>query len=99
MVKATKFLHDNNYCHLDIRPDNFLINSEFTASLANFGSLGSEGVLTKFHGIRGFRAPEIELLKEGGEAYQGKPADIFSLGVSLFQLFFNYHPFKSATEG
>ena len=42
--------------------------------------------------------PEIHLLRRKKEKYDGKKADIFSLGVLLFNMVFLGYPFKEAIE-
>ena len=39
MIKAVKFLHDNNLAHRDIKLDNFILSNEFKPMLIDFGQV------------------------------------------------------------
>lgn len=58
-VLAVQSLHERNYCHRDIKPDNLMIDMRGHIKLADFGStawLGESGYVTKLldyiHGKR-----------------------------------------------
>lgn len=87
--------------HRDIKPLNIMLNKEFRAKLTDFGTAciaeppnylikGSEGT---FH----FMAPE-SLKSNGNEnGFDGRLADIWSLGVSLYSLAYNKLPFQDSS--
>ena len=60
-------------------------------------------LLTSIKGTEYYMAPEIiwneKNSVETRQTYDGKCADIFSLGVLLFTLIFNQQPFKKASPG
>ena len=64
--------------------------------VADFGFAVNKNVakLKKFRGTKSYMAPEIQK----GERYDGKSADIFSMGVVIFILVVGYMPFSEATE-
>ena len=74
-------------CHLDIKPENILLDSNFDVKIVDFGFTqllnGEDGEgLKAMNGTEGYMAPEIK----SGEAYDGKSVDLFAAGVVLFML-------------
>lgn len=83
LVKGLKHLHDHQLCHLDIKPANiFLGEDEFTCKVGDFGLCSNveQGFPDAMEGDAKYLAPELM-----GHQF-GKPADIFSLGISLLEL-------------
>ncbi len=90
------FAHARGIVHQGIKPSNILLTPEERLLLTDFGigklSLGQqEGQLTKMAAIE-YRAPE-QLL---GEPVDGR-ADLYSLGVLLYQMVTGTTPFQGAT--
>ena len=78
-------LKECNVLHADFKPDNILVNKSCNAlKLADFGSgmMSSEMEVTPYLVSRFYRAPEIIL----GLPYSF-PADMWSLGATVFELF------------
>lgn len=93
MVEAFKVLSKQNIMHRDLKPDNILMHNGMI-KLGDFGfckplESASEMACTML-GSPIYMAPEV--LK--GETYNMK-ADIWSLGVVLFQMVFGKCPFES----
>ncbi|XP_034028436.1 proto-oncogene serine/threonine-protein kinase mos [Thalassophryne amazonica] len=98
VAHGLRFLHANHIVHLDIKPANVLVSSEHLCKIADFGcSLkldpGCDASALSPHlshvgGTYTHRAPE--LLK--GEPVSAK-ADIFSFGVTLWQLVTREQPY------
>jgi serine/threonine-protein kinase ULK/ATG1 len=93
MVEAFKVLSKNNIMHRDLKPDNILMHNG-KIKLGDFGfckplESATEMACTML-GSPIYMAPEV--LK--GETYNRK-ADIWSLGVVLFQMIFGKCPFES----
>ena len=85
-----KDLHQMGICHRDLKLENFLFDENFNIKLSDFGfssliiknKKGKKKNLTDFLGTPYYEAPEIIMQIP----YDGEKADIFSLGVILFNL-------------
>ena len=91
LIKAVRYLHVLGLCHRDLKTENIVLcGDEFIIKLIDFGFSskiirnedGSVEYQTEYVGTKEYAAPEI--LK--GYPYDGEKADIFSLGVILFNL-------------
>ena len=91
LIKAVRYLHVLGLCHRDLKTENIVLcGDEFIIKLIDFGFSskiirnedGSVEYQTEYVGTKEYAAPEI--LK--GIPYDGEKADIFSLGVILFNL-------------
>ncbi|KAL3842302.1 hypothetical protein ACJMK2_020332 [Sinanodonta woodiana] len=84
LLMAVKHLHDNNLVHMDIKPDNIFITYDNVCKLGDFGlvidlSKGNDFSEAQ-EGDPKYLAPELM------DGKFGKPADIFSLGISILEL-------------
>ena len=101
IVKAVKYLHENNIAHCDLKPENILLDSNFNPKLNDFGFSqifdGKNGnyLLHKKSGTPIYSSPDVRLAFTKG--YDGIKNDIFSLGVLLFVITIGDFPFESAT--
>ena len=92
LVQALYYLHSNRVIHRDMKPQNILIGSNNVIKLCDFGFARSMSnqtvVLNSVKGTPLYMAPEL---------VQEKPynhtADIWSLGVILYELFVGKPPF------
>ena len=94
LVSAVEYLHEKEIVHRDLKPQNILINSGEQIRVADFG-LAMQGdcqELDDYAGSKGYMCPEIE----EGSPYNGKEADVFSLGVCLFNIATGLNPFQRA---
>lgn len=83
---ALLVVHDNNYMHRDIKPDNILWDDENKIyKLSDFDNAAYiiDKRLTKYVGTKGYMAPEIWKHEKSG---YDKTADIYSLGCTLGKL-------------
>lgn len=98
-------LHDAGYIHRDIDPSNIMVTSEGKIKLIDFGiakkvnELGTnDKQLTsagQFVGKTYYAAPELLL---GDLQHQNRTTDIYSLGITLFQLLTGHLPFDGAFQ-
>ena len=89
MIKSFQFLHNIGICHLDIKPNNILFDKNFWPIIIDFGlaqkfNNKKEKLVDSIGGAMKFQAPEMFGKKK--EKINGEKADIFSLGVVLFNL-------------
>jgi len=100
VIKGLRFLHDNKIAHLDIKPENILIDFRTTKiKIIDFGwsyNFSETEEINQLAGSRYYIAPEImeiefEFTKR--KTYNCRKADQFSLGMLIFVLSFNELPF------
>ena len=103
LLSGISALHKHGVCHRDIKPENILIDASFNLKIADFGyakffdtSLSSP----KFRaacGTRQYIAPEV-IRSAGKFEYDGKKADMWSVGCVCFILVFGHPPVNFAAS-
>ena len=92
VVKAIKFLHENNIIHRDIKPENILMFENDIVKLCDFGwAIKCEKKLKAgtFSGTTEYLAPEII-----NNLSYGKELDLWTLGIFLYELMHGISPFR-----
>jgi serine/threonine protein kinase len=88
ILEGINFCHKNNICHLDIKTENILLDKDFNPVIIDFGlshkCKDSMVKLEKGRGTYKYMCPEI--VNKKNITFNGIKADIFSLGVLLFNL-------------
>ena len=96
MSLGLQYLHSMNIAHRDIKPGNILLDSNFYPVLCDFGLSKnisqSEKLVTRGIGTPLFCAPEVMDLEEVDD-YDGKKADIYSFGMTIYSILFDKIPF------
>ncbi|XP_053933555.1 serine/threonine-protein kinase ULK3 isoform X6 [Cuculus canorus] len=92
---ALKFLHDHNISHLDLKPQNILLSAleNPQLKLADFGFAQHMSPWDEKHVLRGsplYMAPEMVCRQH----YDAR-ADLWSVGVILYEALFGKPPFAS----
>ncbi len=92
MATGLEHVHESGFMHLDFKPENVLVTRNASVRLVDFDlSLPipkSPKKLDKNPGTPAYMAPE-QLQREPVD----QRADIFALGVSIYELLTNYKPF------
>ncbi|KAF9112830.1 hypothetical protein BGX27_002709 [Mortierella sp. AM989] len=99
MILGIEYLHDHDIIHRDIKPDNLLRSADGTLKIVDFGvsemfSKKGYDVTSKSAGSPAFMAPEW-CRHDHGEL-SGKPADVWSMGVTLYCMKYGRLPFRSS---
>jgi len=96
LVSGLQFIHSRGIAHLDISPENVLIDQANNAKIIDFGMarlLPPDGVFPASDGHRpgklAYMAPEIF----AGIEFDGRSADVYSLGVVLFTMLVGFPPY------
>ncbi len=93
---AVEYAHIQGIVHLDLKPENIMILSDGKAKVADFGLArlaGTETDRDRLEGTVSYMAPE--LLR--GETPDVR-ADVFSLGVVLYEALTGENPFRSRSS-
>lgn len=97
LVAGVQWMHSKRCCHLDLSLENVLLNEAGVVKIIDFGVCrlyrpdNTEFRTPKgFVGKIGYCAPEVYYGKE----FDGRKADIWSLGVILFVLLVGSPPYK-----
>jgi len=90
LFQAINHCHAINIVHRDIKPENIMVNEDDEVRLIDFGlALITKKTINKAAGTPYYFAPEVIT-----ESY-GSKADIWSLGVVLYQLVSGKRPFEA----
>lgn len=99
LISALHYLHSHRILHRDLKPANILIDehsSQYKAKLCDFGlarnmTLGTQ-ILTSAKGTPLYMSPELL----NGRGY-GHQADLWSLGIVIYEMLANETPFQTVS--
>lgn len=100
LLGSLKYIHDDEQGiieHRDLQPNNILIDDEGTVFIVNFGSTlpSAKGKqLKKKENVEMYLAPEAR----GNQSVPRIPADIYSIGVVLYELLTGKLPFDKKAD-
>jgi tetratricopeptide (TPR) repeat protein len=103
LLDALAFIHTEGVLHRDLKPSNVLLTRNGTPMLLDFNLSGdNRRCEVGFGGTPGYMSPEqLRLMARtavDASALDGR-ADLFSLGVILYQLLTGEHPFTPPPAG
>ena len=96
VVSSIYHLHKQGIVHRDIKDENVIVDEKGLIKLIDFGSAGyvKQGPFDVFVGTIDYASPEV--LR--GEKYEGKPQDIWALGILLYTMLYKENPFYNVDE-
>lgn len=98
VIKAIGYLKYRNILHRDIKPENIMLNNDYTTKLGDFSLSRKVDFNSDFKTTRSgtlpYLSPECVKKKTDIKPYQCEKLDIFSLGVVMYFLLYNRHPYN-----
>ncbi|CAD8042880.1 unnamed protein product [Paramecium primaurelia] len=96
LMTALVYMKGLNICHLDLKPDNILFDSDFNLKIADFGfSKQANGLINDFFGgTKNYMAPELW----DRIAYDGSKVDVFAAAQILFTMITGCFAFSYCQE-
>ena len=96
ILSGLQYIHEQGLCHLDIKLENILLDSQYDVKIVDFGFAtalkGADGQgVRDMNGTEGYMAPEVV----SKQPYDGQSADLFACGVVLFMMLTGEPPFSS----
>ncbi|GLT55878.1 hypothetical protein SLA2020_289630 [Shorea laevis] len=99
ILKGLSYLHSNKIIHRDIKPSNLLVNKKMEVKIADFGvskiMCRTLDPCNSYVGTCAYMSPERFDPDTYGGNYNGYAGDIWSLGLTLMELYMGHFPFLS----
>jgi serine/threonine protein kinase len=98
ILNGLKYCHINKICHFDIKPYNIIIDDYLKAKIIDFSiaidysEINTKTIKLPFKGTNFYMAPEVMESKTINKKDLNK-IDLYSLGVTLYNLAFGTYPF------
>jgi len=95
VCRALSYVHSRKLIHLDLKPANIMVDRDGTVKVLDFGLVGARAhdVATSYIGTPAYVAPEM---LKATRAIDHR-ADLYSLGVTWFELLCDRLPFRSGS--
>nr|XP_043632024.1 mitogen-activated protein kinase kinase 9 [Erigeron canadensis] len=102
VLKGLDYLHAHKIIHRDIKPANLLVNKNMDVKIADFGvskiMSRTLDACNSYVGTCAYMSPERFDPDSHGSNYNGYSGDIWSLGLTLLELFVGHFPFLPAGQ-
>ena len=101
VLEAMSHIHKKKIIHRDIKPSNIMINDKSEIRLLDFGiakNTENDPTLTKIGGSAGYTPMYMSPEHCNGEPIT-KYSDIYSLGITLWQMLTGKAPYEGFTQG
>ncbi|ONI29300.1 hypothetical protein PRUPE_1G191900 [Prunus persica] len=96
VLNGLNYLHTNKIIHRDIKPANVLVNSNMEVKIADFGVskilCRTSDACNSYVGTCAYMSPERFDPDTYGGNYNGYAGDIWSLGLTLMELYMGHFP-------
>ena len=96
IINVVAYIHQLGVVHRDLKFENIALDTELNLKLLDFGLASRSNIdsLTDMVGSILYMSPEIH----EGNTYSGTKADLFSVGVILYQIVTGKSPFSEASK-
>ncbi|KAI9146364.1 kinase-like domain-containing protein, partial [Paraphysoderma sedebokerense] len=101
IIDCVLYLHSHDICHRDLKDENITIDEQLSIKLIDFGSAAfTHQPLSGFHGTEAYCPPEAinSHNSSSSSTYDGKKADVWTLGILLHIMLTRNTPFNSFWE-
>lgn len=99
VLNGLNYLHSHKIIHRDIKPSNLLVNGKMEVKIADFGvskiMCRTLDACNSYVGTCAYMSPERFDPDTYGGNYNGYASDIWSLGLTLMELYMGHFPFLS----
>ncbi|XP_068664181.1 mitogen-activated protein kinase kinase 9-like [Aristolochia californica] len=96
VLQGLNYLHGLKIVHRDIKPSNLLVNSKMEVKISDFGvskiMVRRLETCASYVGTNAYMSPERFDPETNGGSYDAFAGDIWSLGVTLWELYIGYFP-------
>ena len=103
VVQGLSHIHSNGCAHLDIKPSNIMICDNYRPKIGDFGIGHTFQSANNIIGTPAYQAPEVYEFDDQCEvenlpSLDASKEDIWSLGVTMYEVFFKKLPFYGETQ-